>query len=114
MSHQKVNGPCLLRMQTYRPVTNPSHQCRNPKISVVITDENIDKSLTSTSESDLDADQDSDSEYQSQTVVNSLAPVDGRLFNSKKYEILYPWLYFSGNKNVFFPIAPYLEQKFPK
>jgi hypothetical protein len=41
----------------------------------VITDENIDKSQTS-SESDLDAEQDSDSEFQSQTVVNSLAPVD--------------------------------------
>ena len=83
---------------TYRPVTNPRHQRRSPKISVVITDENIDKSPTS-GESDLDADQDSDSKYQSQTVVSSLVPVDGRLFNSKKYEVLYPWLYFSGNKN---------------
>jgi hypothetical protein len=64
----------------------------------VITDENIDKSQTS-SESDLDAEQDSDSEFQSQTVVNSLAPVDWRHFNSKKYEVLYPWLYFSENKN---------------
>ena len=64
----------------------------------VITDENIDKSQTS-SESDLDAEQDSDSEFQSQTVVNSLAPVDQRHFNSKKYEVLYPWLYFSENKN---------------
>jgi hypothetical protein len=50
-------------------------------------------------QSSQNADQDSDSEYQSQTVVNSLAPVDWRLFNSKKYEVLYPWLYFSGNKN---------------
>ena len=25
----------LLRMQTYRPVTNPSHQCWNPKISLL-------------------------------------------------------------------------------
>jgi hypothetical protein len=53
----------------------------------------------SSQNADLDADQDSDSEYQSQTVVNSLAPVDGRLINSEKYEVLYPWLYFSGNKN---------------
>ena len=30
----------------------------------------------SSQNADLDADQDSDSEYQSQTVVNSLAPVD--------------------------------------
>ena len=67
-------------------------------LSTVITDENIDKSPTS-SESDIDAEQDSDSEYQSQTVINSLAPVDWRLFNSKKYEVLYPWLYFSENKN---------------
>ena len=53
----------------------------------------------SSQNADLDADQDSDSEYQSQTVVNSLAPVDGRLINSEKYEVFYPWLYFSGNKN---------------
>ena len=79
----------------------PQSSTSEPKdLSTVITEENIDKSPTS-SESDLhvDADQDLGSKYQSQTVVNSLVPVDGRLFNSKKYEVLYPWLYFSGNKN---------------
>ena len=77
----------------------PQSSTSEPKdLSTVMTDENIDKSPTS-SGSDLDADQDSDSEYQSQTVINSLAPVDGRLINSEKYEVFYPWLYFSGNKN---------------
>lgn len=54
----------------------PQSSTSEPKyLSTVITDENIDKSLTS-SESVQDADQDSDSEYQRQTVVNNLAPVD--------------------------------------